>query len=238
MEMQWLDETKLGSGEIFSQPIEARSPTGIGYHGTTALAAIAIGRGVFQPLSKTIEETRKNLLLRWTEKLLPDECRRLSSQFQEMVRVNFFPISELALVHADQRGGQGVCETIKPIIEKLLAHPDLIKDRQDWGKLNRFLEEITMNQQTFPVVFAVDLRDYRNSVTWNPQGAYQIEGTVSPDKIQAILVAPQFTRFAAIDRRALLKRAQDLSAKQGHFAYDIRIQTMRQSVGVQPRLLF
>jgi hypothetical protein len=238
MEMHWLDETKLGSGAIFSQSIEDRSSTGIGYHGTTALAAIAIGRCGFQPLAKTIEATRKNLLLRWAEKLLPNEYRRLLDQFQGMVCVNFFPVSELALVHTEQSGGQGICETIKPVIEKLLAHPDLVKECHDWSALNQFLEEITMNQQTFPVVFAVDLQDYGNSVTWNPQGAYQVEGTVSPDKIRAILVAPKFKRFSVIDRRALLEHAQKLSEKQGHFAYGIRIETMRKSVGVQSRVSF
>jgi hypothetical protein len=235
--LQWLDESRLGSGEIFDRSVEDLNAQGIGYHGTTALASVAILHSGFQPLSTTIEGERKNLLLRWAEALFPDERDKLLEQFQQMVNVNFFLISELALVHTEQRGGQGICEIIKPFIEKVLRHPNVERNSQDWINLNQLLVEISRNQQSFPVVIAVNLESLKDSITWNPQGAYQVEGTVSSDKIVRLLGAPKFNRFAALDRRSLLRRSQELSEQRGHFANEVRIQTMRRSVGVQPQAL-
>jgi len=216
-----LNESKIGTDKIFPSTIEERNPSGIGYHGTTALAGKDIELNGFKPLSETIGKSRQELLLGLSETHFPREHEKVSEQFKVMIHVNFFPISELALKHAEQRGGQGIYLCLKPLIEKLLVHPNLENTGDDWLMVNKLRSEIEAIQKSPPVVYAVDLRGLESEIIWNIKGAYQVRGSVKPDRIIAKLEAPSFSSFGKIDRETLEGKASRMAFVPGHFAKTI-----------------
>ena len=218
METYQLDETKIGSDKLFPSTVEDHNALGIGYHGTTVLAATDIECSGFKPLSETIEQSRQELLLRLSKAFFPQEHEDVCAQFKVMIHVNYFPISELALKHTEQRGGQGIYVCLQPLIEKLLAHGNLNKTGDDWLMLREWRSEIEAIQKSPPIVYAVCLRELETEITWNLNGAYQVRGTVKPDKIIAKLEAPSFSDFGRIDREALEAKAKSMAFVPGHFA--------------------
>ena len=135
-----------------------------------------------------------------------------------MVHVNFFPISELALKHTEQRGGQGIEMCLKPVIQKLLCVPELDKHENARSILNTWWSEIEAIQNSTSLVYAVDLQSFASELTWNIGGAYQVRGTVSPDKIIAKLEAPNFNDYGKIDRVTLQAKTRQMARLPRHFA--------------------
>jgi hypothetical protein len=215
-----LNEETLASGRIFPPEVENRY--GVGYHGTTTYHAESIENSGFKPFKAFTDQ--EWTLLQQLGRAFGGRFLEPAIQFQEMTRVNFFIISGLALHHTKWRGGQGLSRYIKPLVEAIIAHPNLSQNTDEARFVRDLLARMRVIEEGRPVVYAVCL-DGQTDMEHNLlAGAVQVTGTVSADRIIAKLNAENFTKYDSIDAKRLSAEARTFRQPRiGHFVRHLPI---------------
>lgn len=227
MKVRDLEEGKIAGGKLFRDSIENETPKGVAFHGTSSFAACGILRNGFKPLSSLIDDSTKTILLELCGEHVATHQAELAEQLYGISSVNFFPISVLALAHTEQRGGQGLCTRILPVLRAIQRADGIDKQSPNWLKLEALILWIERMRTSNAVIIAVNLEDHESKLTWNPQGVYQCQEPIPKHRIIEVLKAGPFSNYGSIDRKAWLKEAQKLPDTSNHFAHRVRGRTVR-----------
>jgi hypothetical protein len=227
MNVRALEEGRVAGGRLFRDSTENQIPKGIAFHGTSSFAACGILRNGFKPLSSLIDDSTKSILLELCGTHAKARQAELAEQLHGINSVNFFPISVLALAHTEQRGGQGLCTRILPVLSAIQQANGIDKQSHNWLKLEAFLLWIDRMRTSNAVVIAVNLQNDENKLTWNPQGVYQCQEPISKDRIIEVLKVGPFSNYDSINRGYWLTEAQKLPNIPDHFAHRVRDRTLR-----------